>query len=224
MRCSGRIAGAALLVICASGLLSNNLVVAGDAVATAHNILTHERWFRTGVLGELLMLNGDIVLAVALYRLLAPVGRSLALAGTIWRLANAVMLSLGIIAELVALDVVTDRHYSAALGSPQAAAMMRALLDMHGTANTIGLIFFGLGASAHAWLLWVSQYVPRVLAGAYLAVATAIFVSCALLVVFPRTVDLIDPWIIAPDFFVELAVALWLLIKGVTITIDHKEL
>jgi len=54
---TARIAGAALLVICASGLLSNDLIVAGDAVATAHNIVANESRFRSGVFGELLMLN-----------------------------------------------------------------------------------------------------------------------------------------------------------------------
>jgi hypothetical protein len=210
-----RIAGAALLVICASGLLSNTLVVAGDAVSTARNIVAHEHWFRTGIFGELLMLNGDIVLAVALYRLLAPVDAGLALAGTVWRLANAAMLALGTVVELVALDVAKDSHYLVALGGPQSAAVMRTLLDIHGTATSTGLIFFGLGAGFHAWLLWISRYIPRLLAGAYIIVAAAIFLSCSLLIVLPGMIDVMDPWVIAPDFFVELTVALWLLVRGV---------
>ena len=210
-----RIAGAALLLICGSGLLSNNLIIAGNAIATAHNIVAQERWFRTGIFGELLMLNGDIVLAVALYRLFAPVSAGLALAGTIWRLANATMLAFGVVAELVSVDIATDHRYSAMLGPAQAPAVMRALLDVHGTAMSVGLIFFGLGAGIHAWLFWVSRYIPRPLAAAYLVVAALIFVSCTLLIVFPAMIGLVDPWVIAPDFFVELAVALWLLFKGI---------
>lgn len=213
---TARIAGGALLVICGSGLLSNSLVIAGDAVATAHNIVSHERWFRTGIFGELLMLNGDIVLAVALYQLLSSVSEGLALAGTVWRLANAAMLALGTVAELVALNVAKDSHYAVALGGSQAAALMRAMLDIHSMAPVLGLIFFGLGAGTHAWLLWVARYIPRILAGAYLAVAAAIFISCSLVVVFPAIIDVIDPWIIAPDFFIELVVALWLLVRGVS--------
>ncbi len=209
-----RTAGAALLVICASGLLGNNLVVAGNAVATVHAIGVHARWYRVGVIGEVIMLNGDIVLAVAFYRLLAPFGAGLALAGTIWRLANAMMLALGVVAELVAVDVITDPHLSALLGSAQTPSAVETLLGIHGTAIAVGLIFFGLGAAFHAWLLWVARYVPRPLAAAYLAVTTAITISCAALMVFPRMIDIIVPWIIAPDFIVELAVALWLLARG----------
>jgi hypothetical protein len=67
-----RIAGGALLVICLSGLLGNNLAV-GDVAGTARNILVHDREFRIGIWGELLMLNADIVLAVAFFALLKPV-------------------------------------------------------------------------------------------------------------------------------------------------------
>lgn len=160
------------------------------------------------------MLNADIVLAVALYRLLAPAGAGLAMAGAIWRLANAVMLAIGVVTELMAVDVATDSRYSAALGAPQASEIMRVLLNTHGTATSVGLIFFGLGAGLHAWLFWVSRYLPRLLSGAYLAIAAAISLSCALLIVFPGVIAVVDPWIIAPDFVIELAVALWLLIKG----------
>jgi len=214
---TARIAGGALLFICACGFLSNNLIVSGDAMATAHNIVGQERWFRIGVFGEVAMLNGDIVLAVALYRLLASVNSGLALAGSVWRLANAGMLALGAVAELVALHIVKDAHFGVALGSAQTAAVMRAFLDVHGTATTVGLIFFGLGAGFHARLFWVSNYIPRLLAGAYLAVAAAIFVSCALMLIFPAILDVVDPWVIAPDFLIELIVALWLLIKGVRV-------
>jgi hypothetical protein len=91
-----RIAGAALVLICTVGVLSNNLIVSGDAVATAHNILTHQRQFRIGIAGELAMLNSDVVLAVALFGLLRPVDATLALLGSFWRLGNAVVLAIGV--------------------------------------------------------------------------------------------------------------------------------
>ena len=124
------------------------------------------------------------------------------------------MLTLGVVAELVAVDVVTDPHLSALLGSVQTPAAVETMLDFHGTATAVGLILFGLGAACHAWLLWVARYVPRPLAAAYLAVATAIAISCAALIIFPGMIGIIVPWIIAPDFVIELSVALWLLIRG----------
>ena len=62
----------------------------GDAAITVRNILAHEAQFRVGIGGELLMLNSDILLSVALYALLKPVDPNLALLGAFWRLADAV--------------------------------------------------------------------------------------------------------------------------------------
>ncbi len=212
-----RVAGAALVLICTVGILSNNLVVAGNAAATAHNILTHERQFRIGVAGELLMLNSDVVLAAALYALLRPVNANLALLGAFWRLGNAVVLAVGIVASLVALDLLSDAHYLSAFRTDQMQAVARQFLDVHGTAAEVGLIFFGFGAAIHSALLWKARYIPRILAGLYFLVAMEIAICCFAIIVFPPLDAIIDPWFILPDFVVEFAVGLWLLIKGARI-------
>jgi hypothetical protein len=153
---TARTAGIALLVICASAMLSNDLIVTGDALATANNLRTHEGWFRIGIVGEFTMLNADIVLAVALYLLLAPVHRPLALLGSIWRLANAGLLAVGVVANLVALDSVTN---SSGTLQPRQASVMTMWLDAHGSAESVGLIFFGLGAGVHSYLFYRSRYI-----------------------------------------------------------------
>lgn len=72
-RVYARIAGVSLLAIILSSFLSNDLIVSGDAAATAHDILAHERKFRVGLAGEMIILNCDVALALALYALLKPV-------------------------------------------------------------------------------------------------------------------------------------------------------
>jgi hypothetical protein len=211
---TARAAGIALLLICASAFLSNDLIVAGDALATAANLRTHEGWFRIGIVGEFAMLNADIVLALALYLLLSPVHRPLALLGSLWRLANAGLLAVGVVANLIAIDLVIG---PGAASAPQAAAM-NMWLDVHATAETVGLIFFGLGAGIHSYLLYRSRYIPRPLSGTYLLVTLLLFMSCTGMLLFPAVQGVVVPWIIAPDFLVEFAVALWLTIKGVSIS------
>ena len=209
-----RIAGLALLLICLSAGLSNDLIVAGDAAATAHNILAHERQFRVGVAGELFMLNCDVLLAVAFYVFLKPVNAQLALLGTFWRFANALVQGVGVVVTLVALGYLHDAHYLTSFSPDQMQAMARQLLEVHDTAMEVGLVFFGLGAATHAYLLWVSRYIPRALSGPYIAVTVVISASCSAVIVFPTLDGIIYPWLIAPDFFVELSVGLWLLLKG----------
>ncbi len=216
-----RVAGIALLLICLSGALSNNLIVAGDAVRTARNILAHERQFRVGIFGELLMLNGDVILAVALYVLLKPINEPLALLGMLWRFANALIQGVGVVVSLVAFDYISDLNYRTAFTLEQMQMMARQLLDIHATAMAVGLVFFGFGASIHAYLLWASSYIPRLLSGAYIAVAVVILTSCSAAIVFPGLDGLVYPWFIAPDFLVELSVGIWLALKGVRIPIDR---
>jgi hypothetical protein len=221
-RIYARIAGVSLLVIILSSVLSNDLIVPADAAATARNILTHERQFRVGLAGELIMLNSDVVLALALYTLLKPVNGTLALLGAFWRVANAIVLGVGVVVGLVALDALGDAHYLTAFDRDQMQAMARQLLDIHGTAMVIGLIFFGLGAATHSYLFWKSRYIPRFLAASYLLVAVVIVVSCFAIIIFP-SLNAIDPWFIVPDFVVEVVVGLWLTIKGANIIVRREQ-
>jgi Domain of unknown function (DUF4386) len=76
-RVAARIAGSALLLIIVSGVVGtiigrDHIEIAGDAVATAQNILAQQTRFRIGTAFEIVMLNCDVVLAVALYILLKP--------------------------------------------------------------------------------------------------------------------------------------------------------
>lgn len=211
-----RVSGLSLVLICLSAGLSNNLIVTGDAVASAQNILAHEHRFRVSVAGELFMVNCDVLLAVAFYGLLKPVEAQLALLGSLWRFANAVLQGVGVVVMLVGLGYLQDGHYLTSFRLDQLQAMARQLREVHDVAMQVGLVFFGLGASTHAYLLWVSRYIPRTLSGSYIAVAVVILLFCSADIVFPALDAIIYPWLIAPDFLVELSVGLWLLLRGLS--------
>ncbi len=110
---AARIAGWTLRLLMVSGFtgmlaFGTSPIVAGDAAATAQNMLTHERAYRGSLACGIVMLNCDVVLALALYALLKPVNSTLALLGSFWRIANAGALGVGIAASLVALDLFSN--------------------------------------------------------------------------------------------------------------------
>lgn len=110
---AARIAGWTLRLLMVSGFtgmlaFGTSPIVAGDAAATAQNMLTHERAYRGSLACGIVMLNCDVVLALALYALLKPVNSTLALLGSFWRIANAGALEVGIAASLVALDLFSN--------------------------------------------------------------------------------------------------------------------
>jgi Domain of unknown function (DUF4386) len=107
-RTAAKVAGIAgvfafVLVVFGNYVLLGPLVIPRNAAETARNILAHETQFRTALMCFITYDIGTIVLATALYIILAPVNRGLALAGALFRLVFAILWS---IAPLNSLGVV----------------------------------------------------------------------------------------------------------------------
>lgn len=65
--------------------IHNRLIVADNPAETARNIMAHERLFRIGIAGDMIYCAAVVVLLTALYVILGPVNRSLALLAAFWR-------------------------------------------------------------------------------------------------------------------------------------------
>src|SRR5438552_14048027 len=109
-RKAARVAGFAylftfMIVVLVNFGIHERLMVAGNAAETARNILAHERLFRIGVAGDLVYEAGLVVLLSALYVILKPVGRTLALLERLVYASMWVLMSLNLLhcAEAVAL-------------------------------------------------------------------------------------------------------------------------
>ena len=216
-RAWAKVAGFALLAIIVAGFAGMFFQSVSGPGSTVQNILAHERRYRVGLACEFVMLNNDILLAVALYGLLKRVDAPLALLGALWRFANAMVLAVGIAAALTGLELLGIGHEATVFRADQLQELGGQFLHMHIAASPIGLFFWSMGAAVHSYLLWASRYLPRVLSGAYFAVAFMIFVGCFAIMISPAIQAAIDPWFVLPDLPVELALALWLTIKGATI-------
>jgi hypothetical protein len=220
-RIAARIAGFTLLALMISGFMgmfiSGHLVVDGNADLTVRNILTHERAFRVGLVFEFLMLSCDVLLALALYALLKPVNSTLALLGSFWRIANAIILGVGIAATLVSLDLISDPQSMSLLKPDESHAFVLIFLDLSSQLSLIGLMCFCIGAGFHSWLLYRSKYIPRLISGLYLFSCVEMLMCCLAFIIFPNIRTWLDPAFVVPDFIAELSVALWLALKGVRI-------
>src|SRR3954471_7028808 len=83
---AARLAGLLYLIAMATGLFAefyvrfpSTLIVSGDAAKTATNIMAKERLYRIGLANNIVTFAIDVVLIWALYILLRPVNRNLAL-------------------------------------------------------------------------------------------------------------------------------------------------
>src|SRR5204862_2641491 len=94
-----RTAGAFYLFYVVAGLvaqelISERLIVWGDAAATASHILSHESLFRLGFTIYLIEMVGQIVTTVLFYQLLKPVNKTVALLALIFGLVGCTIKTL----------------------------------------------------------------------------------------------------------------------------------
>lgn len=215
-----RLCGALYLYVIVAGVFAevfvrSRLVVAADASATARNVTASEPLFRLGFSGELLHLAIDVGVATLLYALLLPVHRYVSLAAALLRVACAVVLAVASLAHLAALRLVSGAGYLDALPPGQRHALALLALRLHGDAYAVALVFFGFACLALGYLVHRSGFLPRVL-GLLLALAGACYlVSSFAHLLHPPLAARLVPAILLPPFVGELALALWLLVKGV---------
>ena len=212
-----RLAGLAYLANIALGLFGEvfvrgTLVVAGDGAATAAHIAQAPGLWRLGLMGDLLMQLLDVPLIVLFYLLLRPVSRPLALTATVFNIVQTAVLAANKLAMLAPLLLLTAPE---AQGATWLGPMTAFWLRLHSHGFGIGLLFFGFCCLLRGWLIARSTYLPRLLGG-LLAVAGACYVlNSVALLLEPRVAALLFPWVLVPAFLGELALSLWLLLRGV---------
>jgi hypothetical protein len=194
--------------------LRNLLIVRGDAVQTARNITTSEWLFRIDIASQLVTVVGVIVLVWALYTVLRPINRSVALLATFWRLAENFMLAVITSSQLAALLVLSGADRLRAFDPAQLQALARLFIAVHGQAFGLGFVFLGLGSTVFSWLWLRSRYIPRALAawGIFSSLVMAI-VTLAILV-FPGLAAGVTLVYMAPMFVYEVTLGCWLVVKG----------
>ena len=149
-----------------------NLLVPANASATVDNIVGSSGLFRSGVAALLIVIMLDVVVAWALYVLLRPVNRTVALLMGWLRLGYAATFAAAL---TNLLDVAQLLGTSEGLTIPPEqlhAQVMTSLSSFHSGFEGIALAIFGLHLFALGYLVFKSTNFPRFL-GALVAVAGA---------------------------------------------------
>jgi len=217
---AARIAGLLYLVAMATGLFAefyvhfpSTLIVSGDTVKTATNIRVNEQLYRIGIANNLITFAIDVVLIWALYVLLRPVNRNLALLAVFFRLLETTIACVAIIHSYVAMQFVSDADHLNGFDANQ----IQALSIMHYayalTFNVVA-IFLGLGSAIFNYLLLKSEYIPRMLAAWGIFSSLLLLVSQFVIIIFPNAETIIIPACYLPIVIDEIVLGFWLLFKG----------
>ena len=219
-RAAARVAGFAYLITFATVVYVNfgihdRLIVTGNAAETARNILAHERLFRIGIAGDLIYCAGGVVLLTALYVILKPVNRGLALLAAFWRLVWVLMWLVMTLNLFDALRLLSGADYLRAFEVERLQALARLYLGTRSDYYYVGLLFGALASTVCGYLWFKSRYIPRALA-AFGVISSAFCVACTFVFyIFPNFDKIVNLWWFdTPMGIFDITLSLWLLFKG----------
>jgi hypothetical protein len=189
------------------------LIVPGDAAKTADNITASETLFRLSIAGDLVTYILVLVLTWALYVLLRPINRNVALLGAFFRLSELAVLCLATVNSLVVLKLLGGGNYLAGFDPAQLHSLMMLAYETQGQGMRVGFILLGLGSAVYAWLLLKSDYIPKALAILGVVSSLLLVSGTMAIIVFPGLAAMGLAYMMPMGLY-EVGLGLWLLIKG----------
>src|SRR5881409_3204754 len=191
----------------------SKLIVRGNAAATADNILAHETMFRLSIFGDLIGQVIFICLGIALYRLLSKVNKTWAALMVAFVLVSAAVGFLNTLNNIAALTLFRGADFLAVFDKPQRDALAYLFVRLHSQGIFIDEMFWGLWLFPFGLLVFRSGFLPRFI-GVWLMINCFGYVILSVIALFfPAYYGAAFNWS-QPVLFGELAIMLWLLIKG----------
>jgi hypothetical protein len=191
-----------------AGYVGSKLIVREDVLTTSKHILASQSLFRLGIAGNLLMMTSWLFYALLLYRMLRPVNRHHALAMLVLVIVSVPIFMLNQVNLFALLPLALS-------GQNEPMALF---LELHRFGSSVAAIFFGLWLFPLGFLVLKSGYLPRIL-GVLLMVGTLGYLILFVEVFFfPGSEQTLwsNPFLVVTHLS-ELALLLWLLIRGVGI-------
>ena len=199
----------------AEGFMEPKMYVAGNAAATAGNVVANAGLVRMGVVADLLDGAFFVFTALALYMLLKDVHKSAARAMLVFVALAAAITCFSAVFEFEGLRVATGGVNAAALGIGGSNAVVLLLLDAQHYALLTAQIFFGLWLAPLGYLAYKSGWFPRTLGLLLVAASACYLVDMLAAFLVPGFDQKIHALIVVPCAIAEIWMVLYLLVVGV---------
>ena len=215
---TARMAGLLYLIYMVLHLLADvigrsRLIVFGDAATTARNIAASAWQFRAGIVIDLLAAVLFLLAAWALYVLLKPVNKNIALLFLLLNLGGVAIQCSSDLFLFAGQLLLSGADYLKVFQADQLPALAMASLVLYKNGFMIAQIFYGAWLFPLGYLVFKSGFLPRIL-GIVLMVHCAFWLMTALqFFLFPGfgAITYIS-WPLG--FIAEFGLTLWLLIMG----------
>ena len=193
----------------------STMYVAGDAAATANNLVANAGLVRIGVAADLIQVVVWVFLALTLYLLLRHVGGYAARAMVVLVAIGASISFLNILFEFQGMRVATDPTYTATIGAAGSTALAMLMLDLQHYGYLIAGIFFGLWLVPLGYLAFKSGMFPKVLGIVLVVGGVGYLVDTLAAFVAPELSTPIHAVAALLGIVAEVSLLAYLLIKGV---------
>jgi hypothetical protein len=192
----------------------SQIIVSGDAAATAHNIMAPDSLFRLGFAGYLVEAVCDIALTLIFYVLLRPVRKDIALLAAFFGLVGTAVFAAFELFYLAPSLILGGAGYLKVFSPDQLNALALLSLKLFAYGAAMFMVFYGVSWVLRGYLIFLSGYLPAVL-GVLMALGGFAFIAQNLLLVLaPAYASGNLLLMIVPG---GLLLALWLLVRGVDV-------
>jgi len=166
-RKTARMAGLFYLIFILTTVLAtyirSGIIVSGDAAATANNIVSSQGLFRVGFVTELVSAVFFVLAAWALYVLLKPVNKNLALLFLLLNLGGVAVECLNALNLFADIQFLSGANYLSVFQTGQLQAMAMSFLDLYTSGFAIAQIFFSAWLLPLGYLVYKSRFLPKFL-------------------------------------------------------------
>jgi hypothetical protein len=185
----------------------------GDAAMTVANIATNETLFRLGIASGALGYVAFLILPLALYQLLSPVNRNMAVLMVALAVACVPIYFVALAHQMDILSLIDGDKYKQLLTPEQLRERVMLSMDAYNNTLFISEIFWGLWLLPFGYLVFKSGFLSRVLGILLMMGCFSYLIGFFAQIVFPHAT--ISDLVMLPASFGEIGICLWLLIVGV---------
>ncbi len=193
-------------------VIGGQIIVDGDAAATANNILAQKDLFELGFTFYLIEMTCQIAQAVLFYILLKPVNRNVALLAMVFFLVGCTIKTLSRLFYIAPLLVLGSSPYLTIFSAEQLQALALLLLNVNNQAAGMALAFFGVSTFLNGYLIFRSAFLPRIL-----GVLSMLGGLGWLTFLYPSLGNQLFMYLILLGLIGSVSLIVWLLAKGVNV-------
>jgi len=203
-----------VLLLPIATITRDQLIVDGDAAATAQNIMANDLLFSFSIITELFSALFFVLAAWALYSLLKSVNKNLALLFLLLNLCGVAIECASVLNLPSALSLLSGADYLSVFPVDQLQAQALLSINSYNNGFMIAQVFFGAWLIPLGILVFRSEFLPRWLGVLLILDFFGVMIWLLQFFLLPEFDVISTPgWVVS--FVAEVSLTLWLLVKGV---------